>query len=90
MAVNKTLKTFQGLFRGNTSFFVKHQAPLTEKEGKLKAAWCGVAVYNKFHTPPEGSKIGDHIPLTLEHYRGHLNGGNGLAVASLTNTKDKR
>jgi hypothetical protein len=87
---NKTLDLFYGIFRGNTSFFVKHQAPFTEKEGKLKASWCGFAVYNKRKPPPENREDGDLIPVTKELYRNHLNGGDGLAIAPLTNTQDKR
>lgn len=84
------LEAFYGLFRGNQSFFVKHQAPFYEKEGKLKAAWCGFAVYNKRTPPPEGCALGDLIPVTKEHYKEHLNGGDGLAVAPLCSTRYKR
>jgi hypothetical protein len=87
---NKTLNLFYGIFRGNLSFFVKHQTPFIKKEGKLKASWCGFAVYNKRNPPPEGKEDGDLIPVTKELYREHLNGGDGLAVAPLTNTQDKR
>jgi hypothetical protein len=87
---NKTLGLFYNIFRGNTSFFVKHQAPFAEKDGKLKASWCGFAVYNKHCPPPEGKENGDLIPVTKDLYREHLNGGDGLAIAPLTNTQDKR
>jgi hypothetical protein len=90
MSENKTLGLFYSIFRGNISFFVKHQAPFTEDEGKLKASWCGFAVYNKRNPPPEGKEDGDLIPVTKELYREHLNGGDGLAIAPLTNTKDKK
>jgi hypothetical protein len=69
---------------------VKHQAPFTEKEGKLKASWCGFAVYNKRNPPPEGKEYGDLIPVTKELYREHLNGGDGLAIAPLMNIKTKK
>jgi hypothetical protein len=90
MSEDKTLSLFYNIFRGNASFFVKHQAPFAEKEGKLKASWCGFAVYNKRNHPPEGKEYGDLIPVTKELYREHLNGGDGLAIAPLTNTEDKR
>jgi hypothetical protein len=77
-------------FQGNASFFVKHQAPFTEKEGKLTASWCGFAVYNKRNPPPKGKEDGDLIPVTKNLYREHLNGGDGLAIAPLTDTKDER
>jgi hypothetical protein len=89
---DETLDLFYGLFRGNASFYVKHQAPFTKKEGKLTASWCGFAVYNK-HTPPPKDKdkeIGDAIPVTKDLYKEHLNGGNGLAIAPLTDTQDAR
>jgi hypothetical protein len=87
---NGTLDLFYDLFRGNPSFFVKHQAPFTEQEGKRKAAWCGFAVYNKRNPPPEGKENGDLIPVTKKLYQEHLNGGDGLAIAPLMNTQDKR
>jgi hypothetical protein len=90
MSESRTLKVFYSIFKGNESFFVKHQAPFTETEGKLKASWCGFAVYNKHNPPPDGGETGDYIPVTLEHYREHLNGGDGLAIAPLMNTADKR
>jgi hypothetical protein len=85
MSENTTLKAFYGIFRGNASFFVKHRAPFIEKEGKLKAAWCGFAVYNKRNPASEGKEAGDLIPVTIDHYRDHLNGKDGLAVSPLTN-----
>jgi hypothetical protein len=90
MSEEKTLNQFYNIFKGNTSFYVKHQAPFKEVEGKLKASWCGFAVYNKRNPPPEGAEIGDLMPVTKELYREHLNGGDGLAIAPLTNTEDKR
>jgi hypothetical protein len=90
MSDNKTLDLFYNLFKGNTSFFVKHQAPFAEAEGKLKAAWCGIAVYNSRTPPPEGKECGDSIPVTKARYREHLNGGDGLAIAPLTNTENER
>jgi hypothetical protein len=86
----KLLKMFCQLFKGNTSFFVKHQPPFTEKEGKLTAKWVGFATYNRYKPPPEGKSTGDYIPVTEETYREHLNGGNGLALSPLMNTADKR
>jgi len=89
MSDNTALKAFYGIFRGNSSFFVKHQAPFTEKEGKLKASWCGFAVYNKRNPAPEGKEAGDLIPVTIDHYRDHLNGKDGLAISPLTNVVDE-
>jgi hypothetical protein len=86
----KLIKMFCQLFKGNTSFFVKHQPPFTKKEGKLKAKWNGFAVYNRYNPPPKGKNVGDYIPVTEETYREHLNGGEGLAVCPLMNVKDKR
>jgi hypothetical protein len=81
MADNSTLDTFYGIFRGNTSFYVKHQAPFTEHKGKLNAKWLGFAVDRKTKEP---------LPVTKDAYREHLNGGDGLAVAPLTDVKNKR
>jgi hypothetical protein len=90
MPENKTLDLFYNIFRGNESFFVKHQTPFIEKEGKMAASWCGFAVYNKRNPPPKGKEYGDLIPVTKKLYREHLNGGDGLAIAPLTNTGRKR
>jgi hypothetical protein len=81
MADNSTLNDFCGIFRGNQSFYVKHQAPFTEHEGKLKAAWTGFAT---------DKKTKKFLPVTKELYREHLNGKDGLAIAPLTDIKDKR
>ena len=87
------LTPFQGLFRGNTSFFVRHEAPFIKDEGKnkLAATWCGVATYGSKSFPdiPEGKEKGDYVPVTRELYREHLNGGSGLAIAPITNTSKK-
>jgi len=89
MSDNAVLNAFYSIFRGNKLFFVKHQPPFTEAEGKVKAAWCGFAVYSKkYDPPPEGKSEKDLIPLTIEHYREHLNGGNGLAVCPVMNVED--
>jgi hypothetical protein len=90
MTEQKALDLFYGIFRGNLSFFVKHQAPFTKKEGKLKASWCGFAVYNKRNPPPAGKELKDLIPVTKDLYKDHLNGGDGIAIAPLTNTQDER
>jgi hypothetical protein len=90
MSENDILDLFYGIFRGNLSFFVKHQAPFAKKKGKRTAKYVVFAKYNKYNAPPEGKEEGDFIPVTKELYREHLNGGNGLAVAPLTNTKNKR
>jgi hypothetical protein len=88
---DKLLDTFYNTFRGNDSFFVKHQAPFQEDEsGKIKSPWINFAKYNQHNPPPEGKAVGDLIPVTRDLYRKHLNGGDGLAIAPITNTKDKR
>jgi len=91
MSTENTLKAFYRIFQGNAAFYVHHQAPFIEKEGKLKASWCGFAAYGtkSFPKVPEGYEKGDLVPVTKEHYREHLNGGNGIAIAPLCNTKDK-
>jgi hypothetical protein len=89
MSDTKTLDWFYEIFQGNTAFFVKHQAPFIEKEGKLTTEWCGFAVYNKRTPPPEGKEYGDLIPVTKELYREHLNGGDGLAISPFTNTHNE-
>jgi hypothetical protein len=89
-ASDKILGLFYQLFKGNRSFFVKHQAPFTEKDGKFSASWAGFAVYNKRNPPPNGKEYGDLIPVAKELYREHLNGGDGLAIAPITDTADKR
>jgi len=91
MSTENTLTAFYRLFQGNPAFYVHHQAPFVEKEGKLKASWCGFAAYGtkSFPNIPEGFEKGDLVPVTKEHYREHLNGGNGVAIAPLCNTKDK-
>jgi len=81
MTENSTLDAFYGIFRGNPSFYVKHQVPFKEHEGKLKAKWTGFAV---------DKETKDFLPITKELYREHLNGKNGLAIAPLTNTVEKR
>jgi hypothetical protein len=84
------LDWFSGLFKGNTSFYVKHQGPFVEAEGKLKAKWCGFATYNRHNPPPEGRETGDFMPVTQELYQNHLNGGDGLAIAPLTDAAGDR
>jgi len=92
MTDDATLKAFYRIFQGNRSFFVTHRAPFSEKEGKLKAAWCGFAAYGtkSFPKVPDGKEKGDLTPLTKEHYKEHLADDNGLAIAPLCNTSDKK
>jgi hypothetical protein len=83
------------LFTGHTESFVKHTPPFaTDDEGKTKASFVGLAQYklnSKYHPkPPSGYSEDDYVPLTVEQYREHLNGGNGLAVSPLTDAPDKR
>ena len=89
MSDNTVLNAFYGVFRGNTLFYTKHQAPFRLEEGKKKAKWCGFAVYTKRTPPPKGKEEGDFIPVTIDHYREHLNGGDGLAISPITNVEDK-
>jgi hypothetical protein len=81
MAENSTQDAFYGIFRGNPSFYVKHQPPFVENKGKLTAKWPGFAV---------DRRTKEFLPVTKEVYREHLNGGNGLAIAPLTDIGDKR
>jgi hypothetical protein len=81
MTENSTLDAFYGIFRGNPSFYVKHQVPFKEHEGKLKAKWTGFAI---------DKETKDFLPVTKKLYREHLNGGDGLAIAPLTDTVEKR
>lgn len=76
MSESTLLTKFSTLFCGNTNFYVKHKAPFTEGEnGKRKASWCG---FNK------DKSTGEFVPVTLDTYRGHLNGEDGLALSPLT------
>jgi hypothetical protein len=90
MAGNDLADRFRGIFRGNPRFFVRHQPPFTEHEGKLTAARLGFAVYNKRRPPPEGRETGDFIPVTPEMFREHLNGRDGLALAPLTDVVNEK
>jgi len=91
MSNDDTLTAFYRIFQGNSAFYVHHQKPFAEKEGKLMASWCGFAKYGTKSFPkiPEGFEDGDLVPVTKEHYREHLNGGNGIGIAPLLNTKDR-
>jgi hypothetical protein len=85
------LDRFYDVFRGNDSFYIKHQAPFRKSEtGKLASANIVFVKYTRRNPPPEGKKIGDFIPVTREQYREHLNGGDGLALTPLTNTENAR
>jgi hypothetical protein len=88
---DKLLETFYNTFRGNDDFYIKHQAPFLEEEGgKVKSPWVNFVKYTEHNPPPEGKEIGDFAPVTRALYKGHLNGGDGLAIAPITNTKDKK
>ena len=84
------LSSFYGLFRGNPSFFVRHEAPFNKdaKKNKLSASWVGFAKYGSKSFPqiPKGFEKDDFVPVTRELYKEHLEGGNGIAVAPITNT----
>jgi hypothetical protein len=76
----KTLSSFYLTFKGNEEFYVKHQAPfIQDSEGKTKASWCGFA-----------KKDGAFISVTNALYLEHLNGGDGLAIAPLSDTDTQR
>jgi hypothetical protein len=81
MADDSILDTFYGVFRGNPSFYVKHKGPFTEEKGKLVAKSAFFDLDKKTREP---------LPATKEVYREHLNGGDGLAIAPLTDAGDKR
>jgi hypothetical protein len=79
MSDGSSLDRFFGLFRGNREFYVRHQAPFTEKDGKFTAASCG------FAKDPETQEF---LPVTRQLFKDHLNGGDGLAIAPLLNTDE--
>jgi hypothetical protein len=90
MTEKEILDKFYAIFRGNELFYVKHQPPFHENEsGKLTAKWFGFALYNRRNRPPEDKEEGDLIPVTRNLYKEHLNGGDGLAIAPITNTANK-
>jgi hypothetical protein len=68
---------YYSLFRGNKSFYVKHQPPFTEDPdtGKVKGSWVGVA--------NEGKKGSPALPVNIDKYREHLEGGDGIAIEPL-------
>jgi hypothetical protein len=87
------VEQFRSLFTGYTANYVKHTPPFTlDDEGKMKAKFAGIAKYkskSKYHpAPPVGSNDDDDVPLTIEQYRGHLNGDEGLAISSLFDTPE--
>jgi hypothetical protein len=64
---------FFSLFRGNSKFYVKHQAPFhAEDSGKIKGSWVGIAKDKSVVLSP-----------TIEKYREHLQGGDGIAIQPL-------
>jgi hypothetical protein len=68
------LEKFFSLFKGNETFYVKHKTPFTEDEsGKVKASWVGV---DKNHAK-------EPVPPTIEKYKAHLLGHEGLAIEPL-------
>jgi hypothetical protein len=81
MGEGSSLDRFFGLFRGNREFYVRHQAPFTEKEGKITAASCG------FAKDPDTNEF---LPVTRQLFKDHLNGGDGLAISPLMNMDDER
>jgi hypothetical protein len=81
MSDGSSLDRFFGLFRGNREFYVRHQAPFVEKEGKMTAAWCG------FAKDPETQ---DYLPVTKQLFKDHLNGDDGLAISPLMNIDNEK
>ena len=84
---SKLLERFVQTFTGYKESFVVHAAPFTKDEakGKYKGKFTGVAVYGKHSYPkvPAGKEEGDCVPLTVEQYRNHLNGEDGVGVSPL-------
>jgi hypothetical protein len=80
MADRTSLDRFFGLFRGNCDFYVRHQPPFKEVEGKMKPRSVG------FAKDPE---TGEFMPATRERFKEHLSGGDGLALSPLTNDEGK-
>ena len=68
-----TTQKFFSIFRGNRSFYVKHQPPFIDdpETGKRKGTWVGIA---------KEKKGGDPLELTIDRYKEHLEGGNGVAI----------
>lgn len=67
---------FYSLFKGNMSFYVKHQPPFSrdEETGKVKGNWVGIA---------KDRETKDILSVSLEKYREHLTGGDGIAIEPL-------
>lgn len=76
MSEATVLERFYSTFRGNMSFYVKHQPPFTrdEETGKVKGRWVGVA---------KDGKGGEFLPVSPDKYREHLEGGDGIAIEPL-------
>ena len=74
MSEPTTTDLFYSLFRGNRSFYVKHQPPFTKNEGtgKVTGSWVGVAKID-----------GEIDPVSKEKYKEHLTGGDGIAIEPL-------
>lgn len=94
MSGPSTVDQFRSLFTGYEESYVKHTPPFTtDDEGKTKARFIGLAQYKRgssYHpAPPDGYSDDDYVPLTLEQYRGHLNGKEGLAISPLTDVPTK-
>jgi hypothetical protein len=81
MSEGSSLDRFFGLFRGNREFYVRHQAPFAEKDGKTTAAVCGFA---------KDPATQEFLPVTRQLFQDHLSGGDGLAIAPLLNTDDAK
>jgi hypothetical protein len=76
MSDGSSLDRFFGLFRGNREFYVRHQAPFVEKEGKMTPVSCG------FAKDPDTQEF---LPVTRQLFKDHLNGEDGLAISPLMN-----
>lgn len=81
------LTTFKQIFRGAHNRFTIHVPPFTlnENKSKFEPSWIGWAKYGKesFKEVPAGYEPGDHVPVSVEQYKAHLNGDYGLAISPL-------
>jgi hypothetical protein len=81
MSDGSSLDRFFGLFRGNREFYVRHQPPFLEKDGKMAAVVCG------FAKDPETQEF---LPVTRQLFKDHLNGDDGLAISPLMNVDGEK
>jgi len=75
MAESEITAKYIALFKGNMSFYVRHEPPFTvDENGKVKGRWVGIA------KDEEHKEI---LTVTRDKYKEHLQGGDGLAIEPL-------